>query len=184
MSLLRATAALLLESDIRFAALLSSFRNDLAGFWQIFRFSSLNGAQIEENPIRQAKFREFARRSVANTEPSTPKKRPRSSQGGPKGTPRGPVGCQEGPTGATGGLPRHPDTSETISAFRKLKNSSFESSRWRESLEKRIRYDFLSIFESRAQTRKCKKHIRNTMFFCDFRRSRLLRKSAQSRVSV
>ena len=170
MSSLRATAAPLLESDARGAALQASFRINFRLFLsEIRRFSSPNGAQIAENPVRQAKFREFAIRSVANGVPRAPKSGPEAVKEGPRARQGGPVGCPEGPRGATGGLPRRPrDTSETISAFRKRKKSSFESSRWRESLEKRIRCDFLLILEARAQTRRCKKHVKTFMLFLCF----------------
>ena len=166
MNSLRATAAPLLESDVRGAALLASFRNDFRRLWAEFRkFSSPDRAEIQENPIRQAKFREFSRRSVAKSEPRASKSGPEAPKEGPRARQGGPVGCQEGPRGATGGLLRRPgDTSETISALRQRKKSSFESSRWRESLEKRIRCDFLSIFEARAQTRRCKKRVKTCVF--------------------
>ena len=166
MSSLRATAAPLLESDARGAALQASFRNDFRRLWADFRrFSSPEGAEIQENPIHQAKFREFSRRSVAKSEPRASKSGPEAPKEGPRARQEGPVGCQEGPRGATGGLPRRPrDTSETISALRQRKKSSFESSRWRESLEKRIRCDFLLILEARAQTRRCKKRVKTCGF--------------------
>ena len=178
MNSLRATAAPLWESDVRGAALLASFRIDFRRPLAEFRrFSSPDGAEIQENPIRQAKFREFSRTNVAKSEPRASKSGPEAPKEGPTARQGGQVGGQEGPGGATGGLPRRPeDTSETISASRKLKNSIFESSRWRESLEKRIRCDFLWIFEARAQTQRCKKHVK-TCFSCVFRRSRLLRES-------
>ena len=166
MNSLRATAAPLWESDVRGAALLASFRNDFRRLLAEYRrFSSSDGAEIQENPIRQAKFRELATRSVAKSEPRAPKSGPEAPKEGPRARQEGPVGCQEGPRGATGGLPRRPgDTSETISASRKPKKSSFESSRWRESLEKRIRCDFPIIFEARAQTRRCKKRVKTYVF--------------------
>ena len=110
------------------------------------RFSSPNGAQIAENPVWQVKFRGFAIRSVANGVPRAPKSGPEAVKEGPRARQGGPVGCPDGPRGATGGFPRRPgDTLETISASRKPSKSSFESSRWRESLEKRIRCGFLLI---------------------------------------
>ena len=166
MSSLRATAAPLLESDARGAALQASFRINFRLFWaEIRRFSSPNGAQIAENPVRQAKFREFAIRSVANGVPRAPKSGPEAVKEGPRARQGGPVGCPEGPRGATGGLPRRPgDTLETISASRKPSKSSFESSRWRDSLEKRIRCDFPLIFEARAQMRRGKKRVKTCIF--------------------
>ena len=58
---LRATAAPLLESDVRGAASLASFRHDFRRLLAQFRrFSSPDAAEIHGNPIRQAKFRGFA----------------------------------------------------------------------------------------------------------------------------
>ena len=119
--------------------------------------------ELKSRKIRSTRrsFRNF--REEAS--PRANQERPRSSKEGPRGSQGGPVGCQEGPRGATGGLLRRPgDTSETISALRKPKKSSFESSRWRESLEEYIRCDFLSIFEARAQTRQCKKRVKTHCF--------------------
>ena len=166
MSSLRATAAPLLESDVRGAALLASFRHDFRRLLAQFRrFSSPDAAEIQGNPIRQAKFRGFSTRSVAKSEPRASKSGPEAPKEGPRARQGGPVGCQEGPRGATGGLRRRPgDASETISALRQPKKSSFESSLWRESLEKRIRCDFLSIFKARAQTRQCKKRVKTCVF--------------------
>ena len=119
--------------------------------------------ELKSRKIRSTRrsFRNF--REEAS--PRANQERPRSSKEGPRGSQGGPVGCQEGPRGATGGLLRRPgDTSETISALRQRKKSSFESSRWRESLEKRIRCDFLLILEARAQTRRCKKRVKTCVF--------------------
>ena len=86
LSSLRATAAPLLKSDVRGVALLASFRNEFRRLLSEFRrFSSPDGAEIQENPIHQAKFQEFSRRSVAKSEPRASPK----LQGGPKGEPRG-----------------------------------------------------------------------------------------------
>ena len=60
-------------------------------------FSCPNGAQIEENRVRQTKFREFARRSVAKSEPRAPKSGPEAPKEGPRARQGGQVGGQEGP---------------------------------------------------------------------------------------
>ena len=166
MSSLRATAAPLLESDVRGAALLASFRNDFRRLLAEFRrFSSPDGSEIQENTIHQ----ENPTRSVAKSEPRVPKSGPEAPKEGPRARQEGPVGGQDSATGAPGGLPRRPrDSSETISALRKPKKSSVKSPLWRESLEKRIRFDFSLIFEARAQTRQCKKRVKTygfPMFF-------------------
>ena len=91
--------------------------------------------------------------------------RPRSSQGRPKGAPRGsswrPGGSQRSsrrlPEAPRRGLGDHLGVS-------KPKMLSFESPLWRESFEKRVRCDFPLIFEARAQTQKCKKHIKTCGF--------------------
>ena len=132
-------------------------------------FSCPNGAQIEENRVRQTKFREFARRSVAKSEPRAPKSGPEAPKDGPRARQGGQVGGQEGPRGAPGGVPRRPgETSETISALRTPKKSSFESSLWRESREMRLRIYFSLIFEACAQTRKYKKHVKTHCFLVFF----------------
>ena len=139
-----------------------------AGFWLKFAgFPSPDGAEIQENPIRQAKFRELATRSVAKSEPRAPKSGPEAPKESPRTRQGGQVGGQEGPRGAPGGVPRRPgETSETISALRKAKKSSFASSLWRESREMRLRFNLSLIFEACAQTRKCKKHVKLIVFSC------------------
>ena len=129
------------------------------------RFSPPNGALNDENPVWQTKFREFARRSVAKSEPRAPKSGPEAPKEGPRACQGGQVGGQEGPREAPGGFPRRPgETSETILAFRRPKKSSFESHLWRDSLEKRVRSGVLRIFEACAQTRKCKKPVKTYGF--------------------
>ena len=120
------------------------------------RFSPPNGALNDENPVWQTKFREFARRSVAKSEPRAPKSGPQAAKERPRARQAGQVGGQEGPRGASGGFPRRPgETSE---------KSSFESHLWRGSLEKRVRSGALRIFEACAQTRKCEKPIKTYGF--------------------
>ena len=70
------------------------------------RFSPPNGALNDENPVWQTKFREFARRSVAKSEPRAPKSGPQAAKERPRARQGGQVGGQEGPRGASGGFPR------------------------------------------------------------------------------
>ena len=70
------------------------------------RFSCPNGEQIEQNLVQQTKFREFARRSVAKSEPRAPKSGPQAAKERPRARQGGQVGGQEGPRGASGGFPR------------------------------------------------------------------------------
>ena len=48
--------------------------------------------------------------------------------------------------------------------FREPKNSSFESSLWRESFETHVRSDFPMIFVTCAQTRTCEKLVKTYVF--------------------
>ena len=112
------------------------------------------------------------RRSFANLrEEASPRasqerpRQPRSSQGGPKDVPRGSSWRPGGSQRSLRRLPKAPgETSEAILAFRRSTKSSFESHLWRDSLEKRVRSGFLTIFEACTPTRKCKKPIKTYGF--------------------
>ena len=133
-----------------------------AGFWQNFA-GFRHQTELKSRKIRSARrslgnLRQEASPRANQERPRAAPKLPRRAQGRAKRVQLAartvPEELQEAFRGA----------SETIPALRKPKKSSVKSPLWRESLEKRIRCDFSSILEARAQTRQCKKRVKTCGF--------------------